>query len=81
LGFIFLPFAVIRRKHLRLPARIVSVLLLLFGSVTLIAGIGACGGSSSSSSSPGQQAQSYTLTVTATSGAQSSSTTLTLTVQ
>lgn len=79
LGFILIPFAVIRRRRLQRLGRAAWVLVPLLSGAVLIAGVGGCGGNSGTSTPP--PPQSYTLTLTATSGSLSNTTTLTLTVE
>ena len=78
LGFVFLPFAVFKRKHLLERTRWLLVFLVI-ATVSMV-GLSSCGGkggASQSSASP----RVYTMTLTATSGSLSNSSTLTLTVQ
>lgn len=79
LGFIFIPFAVIRRRRLLRLGRAAWMLVPLLSGAVLIAGVGGCGGSSGTPTQP--PPQSYTLTLTATSGSLQNATTLTLTVE
>jgi hypothetical protein len=78
LGFVLIPFAAFKRKHLMMR----TTWLLMFVAIAAVSmiGLSSCGGkgaSSPASTSP----RVYTMTVTASSGSLSNSSTLTLTVQ
>lgn len=79
LALLFLPCALIHRKHLWRRGKIVWMLVVSLGGAALLTGLGGCGGGGGGHQSP--QPQTYVLTVSATSGTLSNTTTLSLTVQ